>query len=78
MKIPSLLGAAVLTLASSALAQPPARGGGKPDAGAMPPAAAGQHAAFRALVRFLNGPEVQQVWAPAFGASRVVAVPLGE
>ena len=44
MKLPSLLGAAVLTLASSALAQPPARAGGKPDAGAMPPAAAGPHA----------------------------------
>jgi superoxide dismutase, Cu-Zn family len=42
MKISSLLGAAVITLASSALAQPPARGGGKPDAGATPPAA-GQH-----------------------------------
>jgi hypothetical protein len=38
----------------------------------------GAHEVFRALVRFLNGPEVQQVWAPAFGASRVVAVPLGE
>ena len=33
--------------------------------------------AFRALVAFLNGPEVQDVWAPAFGASRVVPVPLG-
>ncbi|MCP3142843.1 HsdM family class I SAM-dependent methyltransferase [Pyxidicoccus xibeiensis] len=33
--------------------------------------------AFRALVDFLNGPEVQRVWAPAFGASRVVPVPLG-
>lgn len=32
--------------------------------------------AFRALVNFLNGPEVQGVWAPAFGASRVVPVPL--
>jgi SAM-dependent methyltransferase len=32
---------------------------------------------FRQLVRFLNGPEVQQVWAPVFGASRVVPVPLG-
>jgi hypothetical protein len=33
--------------------------------------------AFRQLVRFLNGPEVQQTWAPVFGASRVVPVPLG-
>jgi hypothetical protein len=33
--------------------------------------------AFRALVRFLNGPEVQERWAPVFGASRVVPVPLG-
>ncbi|HZI10228.1 MAG TPA: N-6 DNA methylase [Myxococcus sp.] len=32
--------------------------------------------AFRALVAFLNGPEVQRIWAPAFGASRVVPVPL--
>jgi tRNA1(Val) A37 N6-methylase TrmN6 len=31
---------------------------------------------FRELVRFLNGPEVQQRWAPVFGASRVVPVPL--
>ncbi|GHG64951.1 N-6 DNA methylase [Comamonas sp. JC664] len=34
--------------------------------------------AFRALVRFLNSPDVQGVWAPAFGASRVVPVPLTE
>jgi hypothetical protein len=33
--------------------------------------------AFRELVRFLNGPEVQERWAPVFGASRVVPVPLG-
>ncbi|MBN1207112.1 MAG: N-6 DNA methylase [Myxococcaceae bacterium] len=32
--------------------------------------------AFRELVRFLNGPEVQERWAPVFGASRVVPVPL--
>jgi hypothetical protein len=32
--------------------------------------------AFRELVRFLNGPEVQEQWAPVFGASRVVPVPL--
>jgi hypothetical protein len=31
---------------------------------------------FRELVRFLNGPEVQERWAPVFGASRVVPVPL--
>ncbi|MCY1020567.1 N-6 DNA methylase [Pyxidicoccus sp. MSG2] len=37
----------------------------------------GPLSAFRALVTFLNGPEVQDVWAPAFGASRVVPVPLG-
>jgi SAM-dependent methyltransferase len=37
----------------------------------------GPLAAFRELVRFLNGPEVQRVWAPAYGASRVVPVPLG-
>ncbi|XXF76706.1 N-6 DNA methylase [Myxococcaceae bacterium GXIMD 01537] len=36
----------------------------------------GPLAAFRELVRFLNGPEVQRVWAPAYGATRVVAVPL--
>jgi hypothetical protein len=31
---------------------------------------------FRELVRFLNSPEVQERWAPVFGASRVVPVPL--
>jgi hypothetical protein len=36
----------------------------------------GPLAAFRALVHFLNGPEVQEVWAPVYGASRVVPVPL--
>ena len=36
----------------------------------------GPLAAFRAIVRFLNGPEVQQRWAPVYGASRVVPVPL--
>ncbi|MDC0709859.1 N-6 DNA methylase [Stigmatella sp. ncwal1] len=36
----------------------------------------GPLAAFRELVRFLNSPRVQQVWAPAFGASRVLPVPL--
>jgi hypothetical protein len=32
--------------------------------------------AFRELARFLNSPEVQERWAPVFGASRVVSVPL--
>ncbi|MCK8496976.1 HsdM family class I SAM-dependent methyltransferase [Myxococcus fulvus] len=36
----------------------------------------GPEEAFKAIVRFLNGPEVQRTWAPAFGASRVVPVPL--
>jgi hypothetical protein len=36
----------------------------------------GPHAAFQALMRFLNGPEVQKGWAPVYGASRVVPVPL--
>ena len=36
----------------------------------------GPLAAFQHLVRFLNGPEVQRVWAPVYGASRVVPVPL--
>jgi hypothetical protein len=36
----------------------------------------GPLAAFRELVRFLNGHEVQQVWAPVFGASRVLPIPL--
>ncbi|WP_404369906.1 N-6 DNA methylase [Corallococcus coralloides] len=36
----------------------------------------GPEAAFRAVMRFLNGAQVQRVWAPAFGASRVVPVPL--
>ncbi|HSP77947.1 MAG TPA: SAM-dependent DNA methyltransferase, partial [Myxococcaceae bacterium] len=36
----------------------------------------GPLAVYRALVRFLNGPEVQEVWAPVHGASRVVPVPL--
>jgi SAM-dependent methyltransferase len=33
-------------------------------------------AAYQAIVRFLNGPEVQRRWAPVYGASRVVHVPL--
>ncbi|MFL5352660.1 N-6 DNA methylase [Archangium sp.] len=36
----------------------------------------GPLAAYQALVRFLNGPDVQQRWAPIYGASRVVSVPL--
>ncbi|QRN99544.1 N-6 DNA methylase [Archangium violaceum] len=36
----------------------------------------GPLAAFRAIVRFLNGPDVQRRWAPVYGASRVVPVPL--
>jgi hypothetical protein len=36
----------------------------------------GPLAAYRAIVRFLNGPEVQLHWAPVYGASRVVPVPL--
>jgi hypothetical protein len=36
----------------------------------------GPLAAYRAIVRFLNGPEVQGRWAPVYGASRVVHVPL--
>ncbi|MFY0570788.1 N-6 DNA methylase [Archangium lansingense] len=36
----------------------------------------GPLAAYRAIVRFLNGPDVQQRWAPVYGASRVVPVPL--
>ena len=36
----------------------------------------GPLAAFRGLVDFLNGPDVQRCWAPVYGASRVVPVPL--
>lgn len=36
----------------------------------------GPREVFRALVRFINGPQVQEVWAPVYGASRVVPVPL--
>lgn len=32
--------------------------------------------AFRELVRFLNGAELQAHWAPVFGAARIVSVPL--
>ncbi|WP_434382833.1 N-6 DNA methylase [Melittangium boletus] len=37
----------------------------------------GPLAAFRWLVGFLNGPEVQRRWAPVYGATRVVPVPVG-
>jgi hypothetical protein len=34
-------------------------------------------AAFRSIVAFVNCPAVQQVWAPAFGCSRSLPIPLG-
>ena len=36
----------------------------------------GPREAFRRIAAFVNSPEVQDVWAPAFGCSRVVPVPL--
>jgi N-6 DNA Methylase len=36
----------------------------------------GVRRAFSRLVDFLNGPAVQEVWAPAFGRSRTLPVPL--
>jgi hypothetical protein len=36
----------------------------------------GTHRAFQQLVSFINGPAVQDVWAPAFGRSRTLPVPL--
>jgi len=36
----------------------------------------GPREAFRRIAAFLNSPEVQEIWAPAFGCSRVVPVPL--
>ena len=36
----------------------------------------GPREAFRRIAAFLNSPEVQDVWAPAFGCSRVMPVPL--
>lgn len=36
----------------------------------------GPREAFRRIAAFLNSREVQDVWAPSFGCSRVVAVPL--
>src|SRR5262249_62098604 len=37
----------------------------------------GPREAFRRIAAFLNSPDVQETWAPAFGRSRVVPVPLG-
>lgn len=36
----------------------------------------GARRAFAQLVNFVNGPAVQQVWAPAYGRSRTLPVPL--
>jgi len=36
----------------------------------------GPREAFRRIAVFINSPEVQEVWAPAFGCSRVLPVPL--
>jgi hypothetical protein len=36
----------------------------------------GPRHAFERIVRFINSPEVQEVWAPAFGRSRALPVPL--
>jgi hypothetical protein len=36
----------------------------------------GVHAAFRHIVAFVNSPAVQDVWAPAFGCSRSLPIPL--
>lgn len=36
----------------------------------------GTRRAFERLVRFVNGPAVQDVWAPAFGRSRTLPIPL--
>jgi hypothetical protein len=36
----------------------------------------GPRQAFRALVDFINSEEVQRIWAPAYGASRELPVPL--
>jgi hypothetical protein len=38
--------------------------------------AGGVESAFRRLVTFVNGPAVQEVWAPTFGCSRSLPVPL--
>ena len=34
----------------------------------------GPRALYEALVRFINSPQVQEVWAPSFGASRELHV----
>lgn len=36
----------------------------------------GPREAFRRIAAFVNSPEVQEVWAPAFGRTRVLPVPL--
>ena len=36
----------------------------------------GPREAFRRIAGFVNSPEVQQVWAPAYGCTRVLPVPL--
>jgi len=36
----------------------------------------GPREAFRRIAAFLNSPDVQETWAPAFGCSRVLPVPL--
>jgi len=36
----------------------------------------GPRCAFEQIVRFINSPEVQQVWAPAFGRLRTLPIPL--
>jgi hypothetical protein len=36
----------------------------------------GPREAFRRIAAFINSPEVQELWAPAFGCTRVLPVPL--
>jgi hypothetical protein len=36
----------------------------------------GPLATYQAIVRFINGPDVQHHWAPTYGPSRVVSVSL--
>ena len=38
----------------------------------------GPREAFRRIAAFVNSPEVQEVWAPAFGCTRVLPVPLDD
>ena len=40
--------------------------------------APGEKSSFRAIADFINSPEVQDVWAPAFGAARPLYVPIPE